>query len=180
MNEKHTTLGDVAAIFYLTPDNAEIGEKNLFLTLKLTTTDENGAPTVKEYDRIFLHRAFPFEHPESFISVQDAEKNEIGMISELSVFPPETAERLRAELARKYYAPALTAIRQLKERYGYAYCTAMTAQGEVRFTMRDVSRNLFRVDENRLLLTDIDGNRYEIRDLHALDRKSYRQIELYL
>ncbi len=180
MAEKKTSLGDVVSILYLTPANAAVSTKNEFLTLSLTAPDENGEAKTTQYDRIFLHRAFPFDHPESYISVQDTDKNEIGMIADLSVFPEETAELMRRELDRKYYSPTLTAIRSIKDKYGYAYCTAETAEGEITFTLKDAARSILKVDEKRVIITDVDGNRYNIPDLAALDRRSYKKIELYL
>ena len=180
MADTRTKLGDVVSILYITPDNAVIGENNHFLTMRLTAKNEEGVEETKEYDRIFLHRAFPFDHPESFISVQDAEKAEIGMISDLSVFPEDIRSLLRAELARKYYAPVLTSIRSLRERYGYAYIDATTSEGPLSFTLKDISRSILKVDEKRVMITDIDGNRFDIPDVTKLDRKSYRQLELYL
>ncbi len=180
MSDTRTALRDVVSIVYITPDNAVIGEKNNFLTLSLKTKNENGEEETKEYDRVFLHRAFPFDHPEDYISVQDAEKNEIGMISSLTVFPEETTALLRRELERKYYAPKISAILSLRDRYGYAYLSAASDAGEITFTLRDAARSIVKVDEKRVVITDIDGNRYEISDVEKLDRKSFKKIELYL
>ncbi len=180
MSDTRTALRDVVSIVYITPENAVIGEKNNFLTLSLKTKNETGEEETKEYDRVFLHRAFPFDHPEAYISVQDADKNEIGMIAALSVFPEDTMALLRRELARKYYAPQLSAILSLRDRYGYAYCTAASDAGEITFTLRDAARSILKVDERRVVITDIDGNRYEIPDIEKLDRKSFKKIELYL
>lgn len=180
MSDNRTSLKDVISIVYITPENSVFGEKNHFLTLVMKTKDENGADTEKTYDRVFLHRAFPFDHPEAYISVQDADKNELGMISDLSVFPADTADLLRAELGRKYYAPVLKSIHSIRDRYGYAYCSAVTDSGEITFTLRDASRSIFKVDERRVIITDIDGNRYDIPDVTLLDRKSFKRIELYL
>ena len=44
----------------------------------------------------------------------------------------------------------------------------------------DTFRNIAKITESRVVLTDVDGNRYEIDDVLALDGKSYRKIELYL
>ncbi len=178
--DKRMQLQDVVSIVYITPENADFGEKNHFLTLSFRTKDENGADTTKEYDRVFLHRAFPFDHPEEFISVQDADKNEIGIIKDIAGFPAETAERLRGELARKYYAPVITSIKSFNNRYGYAYIDAMTPQGRISITLRDAMRSITRIDEKRVMIVDIDSNRYDIPDVTALDRRSYRQIELFL
>lgn len=46
--------------------------------------------------------------------------------------------------------------------------------------MHDTFRNIAKITESRVVLTDVDGNRYEIDDVLALDGKSYRKIELYL
>ena len=46
--------------------------------------------------------------------------------------------------------------------------------------MRDTYRNIARVGGGRLVITDVDGNRYHIEDVAKLDRKSYKRIELYL
>ena len=180
MSDTRTALRDVVSIVYITPENAVIGEKNQFLTLSLKTKNENGEEETKEYERVFLHRAFPFDHPEDYISVQDADKNEIGMISSLSIFPEESGALLRAELARKYYAPQISAILSLRDRYGYAYLSAASDAGEITFTLRDAARSILKVDEKRVVITDIDGNRYEIPDVEKLDRKSFKKIELYL
>lgn len=177
---KTTQLSDIVSIVYITPENAVFREKNQFLSMSLTLPDDNGAPQTRDYDRVFLHRAFPFDHPESYISVQDAEKNEIGMIAAIADFPLETANLLLQELSRKYYAPELTAIRSIRDRYGYAYCTAVTAAGEINFTLRDITRSIVKIDDHHVIITDIDGNRYNIQDVQKLDRKSYRQIELYI
>ena len=48
------------------------------------------------------------------------------------------------------------------------------------FAMYDTYRNIAKVSETRLVLTDVDGNRYEIPDVMDLDRKSFKKIELYL
>ena len=50
----------------------------------------------------------------------------------------------------------------------------------MRFSMHDTYRNIARVSDTRLVMTDVDGNRYRIDDTGELDRKSYRKIELYL
>lgn len=180
MSDTRTSLDSVVSIVYITPENAVFEEKNQFLTLQMTTTKDDGTEEVQNYDRVFLHRSFPYEHPEAYISVQDGEKNEIGMIAKISQFPDSTAALLRGELARKYYSPVITAIHSVRDRYGYAYIHASTESGEMDITLRDASRSMTRVDERRVIITDIDGNRYTIPDLTQLDRKSFRKIELYL
>jgi hypothetical protein len=46
--------------------------------------------------------------------------------------------------------------------------------------MHDTYRNIARVGDGMLIISDVDGNRYRIDDVAALDRKSFKKIELYL
>ena len=68
----------------------------------------------------------------------------------------------------------------MKERYGFSYWQVDTDDGDLSFTVQDTFRNLLRIGEDRLAIFDVDGNRFEIESLAALDRKSYKKIELYL
>ena len=94
---------------------------------------------------------------------------------------PEDAEMLRAELNRKYYTPVIRSILSMKDKFGFSYWKVMTDEGEMNFTLHDTFHSMMKVDGgNRIFITDVDGNRYEIPDLEKLDRKSFRKIELFL
>lgn len=186
MNElKTTALSEVVSITYLTSDNSVFKREGSFLSLKVDLpvgTGPDGEPTggEKYYDRIYLHRSFPYEHHYRYISVLDHDNVEIGLISDVDSFDEETAKLLRAELDRKYYAPVITKILSVKERYGYSYWEAMSGDRHISFTIRDTFRSILKVTPEHIFITDNDSNRYEIPNVEALDRKSYKKIELYL
>ena len=46
--------------------------------------------------------------------------------------------------------------------------------------LKDVSKNIRMLDDDRLVITDVDGNRYIIESLSALDKKSLKRLEPYL
>ena len=102
------------------------------------------------------------------------------MIRSLDEFSGEAKEIILAELERKYLCPTITRINSLKEKLGYSYWKVETDRGDCEFSMRDTYRNIARVGGGRLVITDVDGNRYHIEDVAKLDRKSYKRIELYL
>lgn len=165
-----------ATIKRLMPENTAFSLKNGFLAMTLT---ENG--DAKEYDRVFLHRAFPFELLWEYISVLDADLNELGVIYTVDAFDADTVSLLKTELQRKYYEPKIAAIRSLKERYGFSYWQVTTTEGrEVSFTMQDTFRSIIRIGTDKLILLDVDGNRFVIESVAALDRKSYKKVEIYL
>ena len=93
----------------------------------------------------------------------------------------ETKAMIETELERKYYAPKIKTIVSLKERYGFSYWKIITDDNRrVSLTVQDTYRNMIRVGEDKVIILDVDGNRFVIESVAALDRKSYKKIELYL
>ena len=68
----------------------------------------------------------------------------------------------------------------VKERFGFSYWDAETSAGRLTFTLQDTFKSMVRAGGGRLFLFDVDGNRFVIEDTEALDRRSYKKIELYL
>ncbi len=132
------------------------------------------------YSRVYLRRSFPTEEPGRYISVANKEEKEIGMVMDVDTFPKAQREILHAELAHRYFMPTILSIDSLTDRFGHTVFQVKTNIGPIRFTVRDVYRNLFRLPDGKIILTDVDQNRYEIPDPKALDAKSYKRIELYI
>lgn len=157
--------------------NAGFCMKNGFLSM--TKKEENGEE--KTYDRVFLHRDFPFELLWEYISVLDSDQAEVGIIFNIEDFEGETKQMLVTELERKYYEPRIKTIVSLKERYGFSYWEVVCEDGRnVKFTMQDTFRNIIRAGDDRAILLDVDGNRFVIESIMDLDRKSHKKIELYM
>ncbi len=167
---KERTLAEISVTVWLTPEDATFFSKNGFLYLNYDGTEQ----------RVFLCRQFPFELLWEFISVLNEDQNEIGIIRNVSDFENEARELLITELTRRYYTPTIQKIVSVKERYGFSYWKVITESGEVGFTLHDTYRSIIHAGEHRLFFFDVDGNRFEIPDTLALDRKSYKKIELYL
>ena len=110
----------------------------------------------------------------------DADSREIGIIQDVDAMGEENARLLREELDRKYYTPVIRQILSVKDKFGYSYWKVKTDEGELDFTCRDTFSSLLKVGGTRIFVNDIDGNRYEIPDLEALDHKSFKKIELFL
>lgn len=134
----------------------------------------------RDYGRVVLHRAFPFDNPTRIISVQDEEGNEIGIIRDLADFDENTRAELELVLDKKYFIPEIKKIISAKDRFGFLYCKCETDCGICEFVIRNPYSNIIHSGEKSVFIIDIDGNRYAISDVSALDKKSYRKIELYL
>ena len=77
MAENEIMLEEAAKIHRLDSTNAEFFTKNSFLALKLKENEEENT-----IDRVFLHRAFPFELLWKYISVISDDGKEKGVIYE--------------------------------------------------------------------------------------------------
>lgn len=167
---KERTLAEISVTVWLTPENASFLMKDGFLYIRFHGREQ----------RAFLCRQFPFEMLWEFISVLDEEQCEIGIIRNVDLFVGDAQKLLTDELNRRYYSPVIQKIHSMKERYGFSYWKVQTVEGEVSFTLHDTYRSIIRAGEKRVILMDVDGNRFEIPNVEALDRKSYKKIELYL
>lgn len=191
--DKNNDYLGIVEMVYFTPENAKLYKtKNGFVCMNaflpplkkddLEEKDEASSkePVWQDLGRVMFHRAFPFDCPEEFISVLDKDGKEFGVIRSLADFSSEDADIIRHELERKYFMPEIQKILSLKERFGYSYWEVETDRGHLSFAIHDTFRNISRIGDGRLVISDVDGNRYNINDVAALDRASYRKIELYL
>lgn len=165
------TLAELSVTVWLTPENARFERENglLYLTVE------------GQRSRVLLVREFPFEEPFSYISVLDPDGCELGIIKETALFSGAERELIEDELRLRYYAPTVTRILRVRERYGFSYWTVETADaGRLTFTVQDTYRSILRIGGGSVTVTDVDGNRFEIPDVEALDRASRKRLELYL
>jgi len=167
-----TVLSDVIELTYLDEKEASFKSENGFLAL-----DYKG----EHYPRVYLHRAFPFEMKDEYISVLDDDKKEIGMIRSVKDdFTAEAAALLYDELSKKYYTPVIKSISEMKDNYGFMQVKCDSDRGALSFGVRDIYRSIIKCGGGRVFIVDVDGNRYEIPSLDGLDRASFKKLELYL
>lgn len=176
MSENKYTLADAAGIVYLDPSNARFFKEGDFIGAEIRGEDGNYV----RHSRVWLHRSFPFDMPLEYVSVQNKDQEELGLIRDISAFAEEEKTVLTGELERKYYTPEIKKIMTLKETRGYSFWRVITDSGELNFTVQDTSRSIARIGADRAFVFDICGNRYEIKSLSALDKNSARKLELYL
>jgi hypothetical protein len=138
----------------------------------------------KDYKRITLRRALPIGHPMAYISVADHENKEIGMIRSVSDLSDAQQSIVVSELNNRYYCPEVFEVRSVKDKLGYVYFELLAGKNDERFVkncaVKDVSRNIRMIDDDRLIIFDVDGNRYMVSSLSGLDKKSLKRLEPYM
>lgn len=162
----------MSSIIYINPKEAQFYKNSGgFIGLTLNEND---------FERVSLYRAFPFSHSNNYVCVKDKEEKEIGIIKDLREFPEETVKLFIEELERRYFLPAINKIDSIKDEFGYSYWNVVTNLGAKRFTIKKDNSSFLNVKSTRIIVIDVDGNRYEIKDYTQLDSKSYKLIELLL
>lgn len=134
----------------------------------------------KDYKRVVLSRILPLNNPDDYISVMDTENKEIGIILSIGEMKDDQAEIVKNELFKRYYCPSILKIISIKEKMGYVYFDVQIKGKSKNFAVNDVSRNIRQLGDQRVIIFDVDGNRYIIEDTSAMDRKSLRLLEPYL
>ena len=164
----------------ITPRNAVFSQKGDFPSAIIKVKNSAHLSVELHFSRVYLRRAFPAAEPYRYISVAGRDEKEIGMIPDITEFPEAQRKLLKGELDRLYFMPKIMQVENVRDRFGRTTFYVKTDIGPMNFTVQDVYRNLFRLPDGRLILTDIDGNRFEITDPKSLDKKSYKKIELYI
>jgi hypothetical protein len=134
-----------------------------------------------QYERVAAYRSFPFSEPFKYISIRETnpKAEEIGMILDLNEWPQNTRELILSQLEIRYFIPIIEKITNIKEEYGFAYWEVVTNRGKILFTT-SIWSPVTKITEMRLLVTDLEGNRFEISDLNTLSPKEKKLIDLFL
>ena len=159
---------------FLTKENATFTRtKGGFVALKFGE---------KEYSRVGVYLTFPLTEPEEYISIREADEKakEIGIIEKLSQLDKDQQEMIREQVKLRYFMPTILKVLDIKDEYGYAYWNVTTSFGVCRFTTRMSGDAVITLGESRLLVTDIDGNRYEIPDFYQLSVAERKKLDLFI
>lgn len=169
----------------LTPDNARFFRSDGgLISLELSHNDEEKENEL--FERVVVIRSFPVSDPDEYISIREPSTKrrgngaEIGMIRRMSDFDEQTAALLREELDRRYFTPEIKKIYSMKEKFGYSYCDALTSAGKITFVLNNPYSNFRKLENGSILISDMDGNCFIIPNPDALDKNSYKKIEIYL
>lgn len=135
------------------------------------------------YPRIQVYHAFPFTDPDSYISIRepDEKAKEIGVIKNIRKdISKESREMLEEQLRLRYFTPTIEKVINIKDEYGFAYFDVLTNHGACRFTIHMGGSSVVNLSDTRLLITDLDGNRFEIPDVTRLTTPELKKLDLFL
>jgi len=139
----------------------------------------------EDYRHIVLRRIMPIDQPLHYISVADQDNKEIGILKAVADLADAQREIVERELDNRYYSPQVLEIMSVRDKLGYVYMEMRlkNKQGkeyEKSCAVKDVSRNIRMLTDNSVIIFDVDGNRYVVPDLGALNKQSLRRLDSYL
>jgi len=119
-------------------------------------------------------RVCPLTDPDRYLAIVGPDPNgrDFGLLRNWRRLDAASREVVAAELQRRYLHPTVKRILSVKDYYGVAVCTFETDRGVREVTLRDVQDNAIYLGPSRVLLTDAEGNRFDIPDIAALDPTS--------
>ncbi len=158
---------------------AVVGNADQVVELERRVDGQLWARTGDRAARVTVHRCFPWSEPGRFVSLRDAEEDEVALVRD----PDELDERSRAALedalAAAGFVLEVTRIHAVEDEVEIRYWRVETRQGPRSFQTRrdDWPR---RLSDSSFLIRDVSGDLYHVRDTRALDRESREWLWAYV
>lgn len=142
---------------------------------RLTLTDSDGTL----HDGVIPVRAFPISNPTEGISLVSAEGRELAWVARLDALPEATRALIEDELHTREFMPEIRSIRSVSTYATPSNWTVETDRGDASFVLKG-EEDIRRIAGGTLLIADIHGVQFLIRDQYALDRTSRRILDRFL
>ncbi|RYG22968.1 DUF1854 domain-containing protein [bacterium] len=153
----------------------QVSELNLFHLpkdrLRLTVGEDRSYLTVKPV------WAAPLSHPGKYLALLDGKGEEIVTLPEPNALPKASHQAVQEEIARRYLTATIESVSEALTEFGATYWHVETDRGPRDFVTQSLSENVQWLTPTHVLLTDVDGNRFELKDVSAMDERSRKLIE---
>ena len=151
-----------------------------FGRLALSLSGEDTAePAVETHADVRLVRCFPLTRPHEFLSIQDAEGVEIGILTEIGGLGEASRCIVERWLADYYLTARVEGIDRVETRSGIITWLLRTDRGPKTVYLRD-RQHARPLRDGRTILIDIYDARYEIPPSADLDPRSRHWLEIEL
>lgn len=122
---------------------------------------------------------FPWSDPDRYVSLRDDNDNEIAMIEDLDSLTAATRDLMTHALAQSGFVMEIEAVLAMNEEFEVRTWQVRTCQGTRRFqTKRDDWPST--VGANAMMIRDIAGDLYCIRDANSLDPHSRKLLAPFI
>ena len=122
--------------------------------------------------KVSVARAFPLSDADHYFGFLDGSGKDIGMLHDPNALDSESRKIVGEEVERRYFVPMVEKVLKVREEFGTVIWTVETDRGEKEIMVRSLRDNLQELSTTRIMITDVDGNRFEFPDITKLDNKS--------
>ncbi len=143
---------------------------------QITLTVDGAAPV----EKVSLLRAFPLSEADRYVSVRNEKNEEIGLLADPARLDAASRAIMDEEMHRRYVVPVVRRLLWIRERFEIVECKVETDRGTCQFSARNLRESVLHPHPGRYILTDVDGNRYDIPDIKALPLASQVQLLSHL
>lgn len=130
----------------------------------------------EEFDDVRPRRAFPVSGKAPFITFISEKGKEVALLTTPHGLDKESRRVLDRALLHMYYTPKILRVDDVSETMGVSLWHVQTDQGYATFEISDRQRFIRLLAGGRYIITDVDGNRFEIEDIKKLDKRSQARV----
>jgi len=123
-------------------------------------------------------RAFPLTDPDGYVVLSTLKGEFVALLKEYKRLDPESLRVVQEELEEDYFLPKIVKIERIDDGAQSMIWTVQTDRGPRRFEVRSRKNDIRWLSDTHLVVTDVDGNRYEIVDLSSMDPHSQEKLEM--
>ena len=107
-------------------------------------------------------------------------RKEIGLIEDIRRLPGRRGPCWRSRWPCGIFTPVIQKIHSIKEENGFSYWDTETDRGACRFTVRMGGGSVYAIRKDQYLVTDLDGNRFEIPELGRMSARELKMLDLFV
>ncbi|RFP09054.1 DUF1854 domain-containing protein [Duganella sp. BJB488] len=147
--------------------------RNPFGRLVLTTAEG------EVHESVAPVRAFPVQAPDDGIALVSTDGKEVGWIDRIEDLPAAVEQLVREELTGREFMPEIARINSVTSFATPCTWSVATDRGDTEFVLRG-EEDIRRLTVDTLLISDIHGIHYLIRDVRELDKHSKKILDRFL
>ena len=124
-------------------------------------------------------RAYPVSAPNEGVALMDAEGHELLWLPHMGALDATLRDKLMQALNEREFLPEILQLTQVSSFATPSTWTVLTDRGETQFLLKG-EEDIRRLTGKVLLINDIHGVQYMIRDLAAMDKHSRKLLDRFL
>jgi len=125
-----------------------------------------------EFEKVEPRRAFPLSAKADYVSLIGEDGAEVALVVHPHRLDRDSRRCLEQALNRMYYVARIRRVDEITEAMGVSQWKVLTDRGYAVFEVVNRQTHIRIMPHGRYLITDADGNRFEIEDVRELDERS--------